>query len=143
MSTLENTITALVDTGAVLELVGAARCFLVGEIAWIGPERLFWYTAHGDCEADGHALDFDVAEVIDPTCVVFGWHGRQVARLTSIHRANVDDYDDYAMAFTIWRQVGPRMKPLIERARRRHEFGRPIETVTLPTGVAETAGRTR
>lgn len=114
---LQTIASELAAAGAVLHvLCPTPAVYLVGDLQWITPRRVFWFTAHGDRPDDGHVLDFDAANVVAATSVEFVWDGRVVAHLTAIPFADVDDADDYAVAFSIWQQVGPSYRTRIEQA---------------------------
>jgi hypothetical protein len=122
MITLQTATTHLVARGAVLTVWNSPpRHFLVGELCWIDANRLFWFTAHGDREDDGHILEFDRAEFIDGHGVQFFRDAKRVGLLTDIAAADVDDPEDYSVAFALWQQVFPRTRLLIERARSQFE----------------------
>lgn len=117
MKSLEATLSRLAVHGAVLHLLTATRrVYLVGELSWLGPCQLFWFTAHGDRADDGHVLGFDAVRVA-PHAVTFLRERAPIARLTRIEEAEVDDTEDYAVAFSLWRQVAPARRHLIEQAR--------------------------
>jgi hypothetical protein len=130
MTTLQSATSQLAAKGAVLHVWNSpVRCFLVGELQWIDLNRMFWFTAHGDREDDGHVLEFDRAEFIDGEGVQFFRRGSRVGLLTAIGTAAVDDPEDYSVAFSLWQQVAPCTRPLIERARERFECGEPCDGV--------------
>lgn len=122
MNTLQTATTELAARGAVLKVWNSpARHFLVGDLSWIDSNRMFWFTAHGDREDDGHLLEFDRAEVMDGEGVQFFNAGKRVGLMTEIGRSDVDDPEDYSVAFALWQQVAPRTRPLIERARGKYD----------------------
>lgn len=124
MNNLESTSSRLAANGAVLVIDDDRRPepYLVGDFSWIGANRVFWFTAHGDREDDGHVLEFDRAEFLDGKGVEFLTDGKRVALLTEIARAPVEDPEDYSVAFSLWQQVAPRTRPLIQRSRARFEI---------------------
>lgn len=125
LTQLESVTNRLATRGAVLAVWHSPpECFLVGELRWIDSHRLFWFTAHGDREDDGHVLEFDSVEFLAPDRVQFFQQGKRVGLLTDIRGAAVEDPEDYAVAFALWQQVEPRTRPLIERCRSRFEPGR-------------------
>lgn len=122
MCTLQNATSELAARGAIIEICdGTPECFLVGEFAWLDAHRIFWFIAHGDRESDGGVLEFDRAEVVDGHCVQFVKGTRRVARLTDISSAAVEDPEDYQVAFSLWQQVAPCARSLIQRCRARYE----------------------
>ncbi|PTX92683.1 hypothetical protein DB354_15285 [Opitutus sp. ER46] len=92
------------------------RTFLVGSFRWIDAHRVFWFTAHGDRLDDGHVLEFDAAEIVDGGGVQFLAAGRRVGVLIAIGCAQLDDPEDYQVAFSLWQQVAPCTRALIERS---------------------------
>lgn len=138
MITLETITSQLTAGGAVLEVWNSpASHHLVGEFRWLGTNRVFWFPAHGDREDDGHLLEFEAAELVNEREVHFLRNGRMVGRLTDIERATVEDHEDYSVAFTLWEQVAPRTRALIDRSREKVERLR-----TEASGQASRVGRT-
>lgn len=122
MITLQSATSQLAANGAVLHVWNSpVHSYLVGDLDWLDENRMFWFTAHGDREDDGHVLEFDMAEFVDGQVVEFFHRGQRVGLLTDIATAKVDDPEDYAVAFSLWRQVEPRTRHLIRRARERWE----------------------
>jgi len=122
MKTPEAAALDLVARGAILKTYGAAeagghldRHFLVGEFRWVTPDAFFWFTAHGDCLEDGHVLAFDTAAPHGDGSLTFKFQHRPVAVLAPIDAADVADVDDYRIAFSLWRETGPVIRPLIDR----------------------------
>lgn len=134
MITLENTTSHLAARGAVLQVWNSpARHYLVGNLDWIDANRMFWFTAHGDREDDGHVLEFDCAEILDGGRVQFLRRGKRVGLLSEIAQAEVEDPEDYSVAFSLWQQVAPRTRPLIDRSRAR--FEETVEPASTPTAT--------
>ncbi len=133
MSTLEKTTSELAARGAVFEVLnGTPDCQLVGELSWLDAHHVFWFVAHGDRENDGHVLEFDRAEVLDPHRVQFYQGATRIGRLTDIASSCVEDPEDYTVAFALWQQVAPRTQGLIRRSRERFEMGE--ITAPVPAG---------
>lgn len=123
MITPQTATAQLVACGAVLTVWNSPpRHFLVGDACWIDANRLFWFPAHGDREDDGHLLEFDRAEIVGERTVQFFERGKRVGLMTDIANSDVDDHEDYSVAFALWQQVAPTTRPLIERARGRFDL---------------------
>ena len=121
MSTLETATEQLASGGAVLRVWNSpAHDFLVGDLRWIDANHLFWFTAHGDREDDGHVLEYDRAELVDGAGVEFYRRDKCVGWLAEIARAEIADHEDYEVAFSLWQQVAPRAEPLLKRSRVLH-----------------------
>lgn len=104
----------LVTAGAILTLAGLpVRRHLVGHLAWLGPGRMFWFTAHGDTPDDGHVLEFDDAHGVADQWVCFYHRDKLAACLAAIPAAGVEDPDDYLIAWQLWHEVAPRRARLI------------------------------
>jgi hypothetical protein len=117
MISLESATSRLVAQGAILTVWNSpASHYLVGELRWIDAHRLFWFTAHGDRPEDGHVLEFDRADACDPATIHFFLRRKRVALLSNIPQAQVDDPEDYTVAFALWQQVAPCTRALIDRA---------------------------
>jgi hypothetical protein len=107
----------LAASGAVMTVWNSpATQYLVGDLQWIEGDRIFWFAAHGDSTADGHVLRFETAELAEGS-VRFLDRGKTVALLSAIERADVDDRDDYRVAWSIWQQVAPVRRSLMAEAR--------------------------
>lgn len=116
----ETVALGLTDRGAILTLAGIPpQHFLVGDFAWLGPRHIFWFVAHGDVEDDGRLLEFDELRVLPRERIVFTRDSSVIAHLGSIDEADVEDPDDYRVAWGIWQQVGPTRGDLIARSRAR------------------------
>jgi hypothetical protein len=106
-----------VQSGAVMAVAGSPATYdLVGSLRWIDDKRLMWFVAHGDAEADAHAMDFDHVQVVDNLGLCFMRAGRVEAYLSPIEAAQVDDPEDYRIGWQIWREVAPLYDAMIERA---------------------------
>lgn len=118
MNPLQNAARDVITRGAILTVWNSPpHDHLVGEWDWNQDNQAFWFTAHGDRLDDGHLLHFDTVRQVDRERIEFFRDGSLVARLASIEVAAVDDRDDFAIAFSIWRQVEPCLRPLIDRSR--------------------------
>ena len=100
--------------------VGAApENFLVGDFAWLSDRQVFWFIAHGDTEADGRVIEFDEVQVLHRDRVAFVRERKVIAYLVSIDHADVEDPDDYRVAWGIWQQVAPARTALVSKSRSR------------------------
>lgn len=107
----------LATSGAVMTVWNSPSVhYLVGDFRWADDDRIFWFAANGDTTADGHLLRFDAAEWDDGR-VRFLAGQKTVALLSPIDRAEVDDRDDFHVAWSIWQQVAPARRSLMEEAR--------------------------
>lgn len=108
---------SLAASGAVMTVWHSpAMQYLVGDFQWTAHDRVFWFAANGDATSDGHVLRFDDAEASEEQ-VRFLRGGQLVGLLSAIDRAEVDDRDDYRVAWSIWQQVAPVRRPLMAEAR--------------------------
>jgi hypothetical protein len=106
----------LVSAGAIMTVPGPQPAQnLVGHLEWLESRRIFWFTAYGETLADGHLLDFDSLQVVEGRGIYFARQGNIVSQLTPIDQANVEDPDDYRIAWQLWQEVVPLRRPLIER----------------------------
>lgn len=72
---------------------------LVGDFRWFSHDRVFYFAAYGDDSRDAHVLRFDATQVIDNTKVCFWESGKIAAFLSLVDHAEVDDRDDYRIAW--------------------------------------------
>jgi hypothetical protein len=104
----------LVASGAIMTLPEPRlEQHLVGYLEWLEPRRLFWFTAYGEALSDGHVLAFDALHVVDNASVYFSIGGNVVSCLTAIDHAQVDDPDDYRIAWQLWQEVAPLRRAMI------------------------------
>jgi hypothetical protein len=87
---------------------------LVGYLEWLAPQRLFWFTAYGESVSDGHLLEFDTTHVVEERGIFFSSGGNIVSSLTPIAQANVEDPDDYRIAWQLWQEVAPLRRRVID-----------------------------
>ena len=107
----------LAAQGAIMTLEGSpVQHFLVGDFAWIGPRHVYWFAAHGDRDADAHLLEFEEVDR-EGNHVHFLVSGKRVATIAAIDDTEVDDPDDFLIAWQIWQQVAPMRRMLLERSR--------------------------
>lgn len=107
----------LAAQGAIMTIGGSpAQHFLVGDFALVGPHHVYWFAANGDTSADAHLLEFE--EVHREGNEVHFWvSGQHVATIAAIDDTEVDDPDDFLIAWEIWQQVAPMRRMLLERSR--------------------------
>lgn len=129
------------SSGAILTLPGnPVRRHLVGHLAWVGPQQLFWFTAHGDTLEDGHAIEFDEMEDVTNLRICFYRAGELIASLAPIAAAGVEDPDDYLIAWQLWHEVSPRRTALIEACLRRFAGGEDSTTPMAAGPAARSSG---
>lgn len=117
MKSPEKIALGVAANGAILHVLSPAdEVYLIGELRWLDPHRVFWFTAHGDRPNDGHLLAFDGAVVLGPNAISFVRDGQAVAHLTSLEMGAVDDVEDYTVAFSLWRQTSPACREIIDEA---------------------------
>ncbi|MEY4941460.1 MAG: hypothetical protein RIQ93_3195 [Verrucomicrobiota bacterium] len=87
--------------------------YLVGDFAWLTPTSIFWFAANGDSGADVHTLEFDQVNR-EPEGLRFFRRGKCVGLLAPIDRADVDDRDDFRVAWQIWQHIEPLRRAFIE-----------------------------
>jgi hypothetical protein len=105
----------LVASGAIMTLLQPQReQHLIGYLEWLEPRRLFWFTAYGEDHSDAHLLEFDAEPVIQDSVIYFRSDGKIVSLLSPIERAEVEDPDDYTIAWRLWQEVMPLRRALIE-----------------------------
>lgn len=105
----------LVASGAIMTLMQPQReQHLIGYLEWLEPRRLFWFTAYGEGHSDAHLLEFDGEPVIQNSVIYFRSEGKIVSLLSAIDRAEVEDPDDYTIAWRLWQEVMPLRRTLIE-----------------------------
>jgi hypothetical protein len=105
----------LVAAGAIMTLLQPRReQHLVGYLEWLEPHQLFWFTAYGENQSDGRLLKFDDAPLIQNSVIYFAYGGKVVSQLSSIDQAEVDDPDDYKIAWRLWQEVMPLRQTMID-----------------------------
>lgn len=105
----------LLATGAIVTLSGEPRPILVGACEWRDARHCLLFAAHGDAVADAHAMAFDEALVNAGGSVTFLRDDHVVGALHAIDDADVDDPDDYRIAWQLWEEVAPMRQAFIER----------------------------
>jgi hypothetical protein len=104
----------LVASGAVVRLKQGAPA-LVGDFRWDDPNRIVWFAAFGDLDADAHLFSFHSAHRMGNE-VVFRHSDGDELGLIGIEHAGLEDPDDYRTAFQLWQQVAPMRADFIGRA---------------------------
>jgi hypothetical protein len=104
----------LVQEGAIMTVPGRpGGQALIGDLRW-SEGSVCWFTAFGDSPGDAHRLDFTEAHVVQRHGISF-LNGRvTTARLSTIDAADLEDPDDYRVAWQLWQQVAPLRAALIE-----------------------------
>lgn len=102
--------------GAIASLHGEPRPILIGDLQWLDGSELVLFTAYGEGPADVHLVAFDEAIVNDAGSVTFLFEGHVVGSIHRIEDADVDDTDDYRIAWQLWQDVAPVHQPMIQRS---------------------------
>lgn len=105
----------LFAAGAIATLSDEPRPVLVGEMQWVDDAELLLFTAHGDTRADAHRIRFDEAIVNPSGSVTFLRDHHVAGMLQHIDDADVDDPDDYHIAWQLWQEVAPLRRGFVER----------------------------
>ena len=107
---------ALFQAGAILTLATEpSQRFLLGDLRWNQDSGVFLFVAFGDDERDALYLPLDaVIEERDGSVRLF-YVGLECAKLERIAAADVDDPDDYHIAWQLWQQVAPLRRDMIDR----------------------------
>lgn len=105
----------LFTLGAIAALTDEPRPILVGEVEWMDDTNLFVFAAHGDAPADAHRLTFDDAVINSRGSVTLLRDEHVVGVLHAIDDADVDDPEDYRIAWQLWQEVAPLRRELIDR----------------------------
>lgn len=113
--TAKSASAVLSTNGAIAILTGEPRPILIGDLQWLDGQELLIFTAYGDAPTDAHRIHFDEALVHDSGNITFMCGGHVVATIQRIEDADIDDPDDYRIAYQLWRDVAPLYRPLIER----------------------------
>lgn len=107
----------LAAQGAIMTIGGSpAQHFLVGDFGLVGPHHVYWFAGNGDTSADAHLLEFEEMHR-EGNQVHFLVSGQRVAAIAAIDDTDVDDPDDFLIAWQIWQQVAPVRRALLERSR--------------------------
>lgn len=120
-ASLREIVEMIFRQGAVLS---CAHCppILLGDFHWEEPSRIRWFPAFGDRESDAGVFSFHYAHA-DASRAEFRHAGGSRIEITTIDEAEVDDRDDYRVAWQIWQHVVPLQAKLIQAAYAR--LGRP------------------
>ncbi len=106
----------LFAAGAIASLEGEPRPILIGDLQWLEGSELVLFTAYGEGPADVHLVSFDEAIVNEEGSVTFMFEGHVVGSIHRIEDADVDDSDDYRIAWQLWQDVAPVHQPMIQRS---------------------------
>ena len=115
LSTVKSASEMLCTGGAIASLTGEPRPILVGDLQWLEEQELFIFTAYGTAPTDAHRVRFDEALLHASGSVSFLCRGEIVGTIQRIEDADVDDPDDYRIAFQLWSDVAPVYRARIER----------------------------
>jgi hypothetical protein len=105
----------LFAVGAVASLSSEPRPRLIGDMQWLEGRELLIFTAYGDGPADVHCLRFDEALLNERGSIIFMCGGHVAGTIQCIEDSDVDDPDDYRIAWQLWQEVAPIYQPLIQR----------------------------
>lgn len=108
-------IDRLFEDGMIATLSDEPRPILIGELEWSDGAGLVLFTAHGDGPADVHQLIFDDVMINSRGSATFLRAGDVVGALHAIDDADVDDPDDYRIAWQLWQEIAPARRDLIAR----------------------------
>jgi hypothetical protein len=108
-------VDALYRAGAIATLATEPRPILVGDIHWLPGTGLLLFAAYGDGPGDAHLVHFDSAVVNSSGSITFARGSKMEGTLHRIEEADLDDPDDYRIAWQLWQEVAPVHRPLIER----------------------------
>lgn len=106
---------ALFAAGAIATLEGEPRAILVGDLQWLPGRGILLFTAHGDARADAHLIQLDEAVTNGSGSLTFLRAGHVVGSIHRIEEADVENTDDYRIAWQLWQEVAPLYRQLIER----------------------------
>ena len=115
VSTAKAASEGLATNGAIAILSGEPRPILIGDLQWLEAQELLLFTAYGDAPIDAHRVRFEEALVHESGRITFLRGGHAVAAIQRIEDAEIDDPDDYRIAYGLWRDVAPLYRQLIER----------------------------
>lgn len=118
MPTVRELASALFTSGAVMSVPGdPALSFLVGDFAWLDERRIFWFTAHGVSEFDGHVLEFDTAIAPHSLGIEFRRRGELVGYLTTIDESDFNDVGAAHADLLTWRTLARTRQPFIDEVK--------------------------
>jgi hypothetical protein len=100
--------------GAVLRRTNCVPV-LVGDFRWEDPNLIRWFPAFGDRETDAGEFSFHYAHA-DTSRAEFRHAGGSVVEMIAIDETEVEDRDDYRVAWQIWQYVAPLHTKRIEAA---------------------------
>lgn len=104
----------LIDGGAILTLPAVPlERMLVGQLSWIRPGCVLAFPAFGEDVADVRPIVYDHLQSF-PFGLAFGAGNRIRALLTPIEHAKVQDPADYRVAWSLWKEVHPMRRDLID-----------------------------
>lgn len=113
-ASLREIVETIFRAGAVLSCPHCAPV-LLGDFRWEEPNRIRWFPAFGDRASDAGTFSFHYAHA-DASRAEFRHAGGSQIEMTTIDAADVDDRDDYRVAWQIWQHVAPLQAKLIQAA---------------------------
>ena len=105
----------LATNGAIAILPGEPRPILIGDLQWLEGDEILIFTAYGDAPSDAHHVCFDEALVHASGNITLMRAGQVAATFQRIEDADIEDPDDYRIAYQLWRDVAPLYQSRIER----------------------------
>jgi hypothetical protein len=100
--------------GAVLHRANCAAV-LLGDFRWEEPHLIRWFLAFGDRETDVGEFSFHYAHA-EASRAEFRHAGGSLVEIITIDEAQVEDRDDFRVAWQIWQHVAPLQAKRIETA---------------------------
>jgi hypothetical protein len=80
---------------------------LVGYMELLAAGQLFWCRAFADPERDAELITFDAATIDSLDRIILSENFGTVAVVSGIEKAQVDDPEDYLVAWSIWLEARP------------------------------------
>jgi hypothetical protein len=103
-----------VQDGAIMIVAGQPdQRALIGDLRW-SDGCVCWFTAFGDSPGDAHRLDFSEAVVVQRHGICFMKERAAAGYLSTIDAADIEDPDDFRVAWRLWQQIAPLRTKLIE-----------------------------
>jgi hypothetical protein len=106
---------ALLAAGAVALVNAEPRPILIGHLEWLNDGELLIFTAFGEAPTDAHLVHFDDVIVHETGSMTFVRDGTVTGAIQPIDDADLDDPDDYRIAWQFWQDVAPLHRPRIEQ----------------------------
>lgn len=107
----------LYRNGAVLEFADdPSAAMLLGDLQWSEQGGVLAFAAYGEGPRDARHLRFDHAAYDGDATVWFSREGRMLATLRRIEDAEIEDPQDYRIAWQLWQQVAPLRRNVIDNS---------------------------